>query len=458
MVEELFGSSGLFFLTELDPEVAIKGSRDPLGFQPIWSYLGHNLVGNLTTVTTSVRGFLTLILGHYFGQCLVREGKISEEDLVDPFLKFEQLAAYSRVAYQKETKDSEDRILGILRVKSRYSEGKGRVRISADRDGQILSNQKTYGLWGLYSVSARNSGLLHPKNLELSEASMDFVKRSVLPMIDRAGPKLINKIMSFLSTDRAFYEPVGEDKILGKVLATLHRPTYDDAEKEFFARHLVYGGELFPDGRQKRLWEWMENVNSEETLQYPFDMNDAEKIIRKLQKSADPVDGVIGDLLVKIRCLEQVLAPAEQMFDLMITMDGQTTNDVGKLLMSKWGKAFRHLDLETLKDLSAWMDKAKGEENEEMSMDRLQELGRSMQLADYETSLRLLQAQNEVVMKRRGGGPWLVLKDNVIDVRYRDETMDLSEPEDLPGLWSHSYFLNSLKVVGATVFMKRSPL
>jgi hypothetical protein len=39
------------FLTDIDPQAAIKGSRDPLGLQTIWARLGRHVVGNLTTVT-----------------------------------------------------------------------------------------------------------------------------------------------------------------------------------------------------------------------------------------------------------------------------------------------------------------------------------------------------------------------------------------------------------------------
>lgn len=51
---------GSFFFTDVDPEVALKDSRDFLCFQPLWSYFGHKLVGNLSTVTTSVRDFTKL--------------------------------------------------------------------------------------------------------------------------------------------------------------------------------------------------------------------------------------------------------------------------------------------------------------------------------------------------------------------------------------------------------------
>jgi len=56
------------FLTGIDPEAAVKGSRDPLGLQTIWIRLGGLVVGNLTTVSTSVRDFTTLILGYYFAE------------------------------------------------------------------------------------------------------------------------------------------------------------------------------------------------------------------------------------------------------------------------------------------------------------------------------------------------------------------------------------------------------
>jgi len=42
-------------VTDLDSRAAVKGSRDPLGIQAIWTRLGRHVVGNLTTVSNSVR-------------------------------------------------------------------------------------------------------------------------------------------------------------------------------------------------------------------------------------------------------------------------------------------------------------------------------------------------------------------------------------------------------------------
>jgi hypothetical protein len=67
---------------------------DPLGAMAIWTRLGRRVVGNLSTVTSSVRDFKTLVLG--FG--LLRElrraaGPDAEVDDLAAFLRWEQLAA-----------------------------------------------------------------------------------------------------------------------------------------------------------------------------------------------------------------------------------------------------------------------------------------------------------------------------------------------------------------------------
>jgi len=61
------------FLTDLDSRAAVKGSRDPLGIQQIWTRLGRPVVGNLTTVNNSVRDFTTMLLGYYLAARLADE-------------------------------------------------------------------------------------------------------------------------------------------------------------------------------------------------------------------------------------------------------------------------------------------------------------------------------------------------------------------------------------------------
>ena len=82
------------FLTDIDSRAAIKGSRDPLGAQAIWTLLGRHVVGGLTTNTTSVRDFVVLLLGHWFIEKL--DGAGSREEALPVFIRWEQLASYAR--------------------------------------------------------------------------------------------------------------------------------------------------------------------------------------------------------------------------------------------------------------------------------------------------------------------------------------------------------------------------
>ena len=85
------------FLTDLDSRAAVKGSRDPLGAQAVWTRFGRHVVGNLTTVTTSVRDFTTLLLGYLWAERISAEVGPGSE-LATFLKKWEQLASYSRAS------------------------------------------------------------------------------------------------------------------------------------------------------------------------------------------------------------------------------------------------------------------------------------------------------------------------------------------------------------------------
>ena len=82
------------FLTDLDPQAAIKGSRSPLDIQPIWTRLGRHVVGNLTTgkhLGSRLHNDNPRLL---FAERVAGEGN-GDGDLA-VFLRWEQLAAYAR--------------------------------------------------------------------------------------------------------------------------------------------------------------------------------------------------------------------------------------------------------------------------------------------------------------------------------------------------------------------------
>src|SRR4051812_48455186 len=155
------------FLTDLDTRAGVRGSVDPLGAMAIWSRLGRRVVGNLSTVTTSVKDFKTLILGFALIRDLRRAaGADQDVDALAVFLRWEQLAAYTR----GRCIPGDNGFRGLRRVRRRLSEGDV-VPICAERDCQILGNQKIYGLWGLFTVPARASGLLDKEVNELTSAA-----------------------------------------------------------------------------------------------------------------------------------------------------------------------------------------------------------------------------------------------------------------------------------------------
>ena len=94
------------FLTLEDPRAKIQGSRDPLGVQPVWSRFGRHVVTNLTTVTTAVRGFTTLLLGRYYGERFVAAGDVQEHEVLSVFLRMEQIAGYARLIGEGEDPES----------------------------------------------------------------------------------------------------------------------------------------------------------------------------------------------------------------------------------------------------------------------------------------------------------------------------------------------------------------
>ncbi|RYZ27079.1 MAG: hypothetical protein EOO10_13770, partial [Chitinophagaceae bacterium] len=83
-------SSPQFYFTRQDRDYAVKGSRDPLGFQVLWQHQARSLIPYLSTVSGNVRDFQIMCLAYYF------YGREADTHFVPFFLRFEQLMAYAR--------------------------------------------------------------------------------------------------------------------------------------------------------------------------------------------------------------------------------------------------------------------------------------------------------------------------------------------------------------------------
>ncbi|WP_341220694.1 hypothetical protein [Polaribacter atrinae] len=128
----------MFFLTEQDPNYRIKGSRDPLGFQPIWQSLGRTVVKYLSTVSVNLKDFQILSYAWYFYQ------DKDPKDFLKFFTKFEQAFGFARGLYLKN-----DRFNGIDFVRKNLN--KNTFYFSNKSEHTLLSNQKSYGIYGKYN-------------------------------------------------------------------------------------------------------------------------------------------------------------------------------------------------------------------------------------------------------------------------------------------------------------------
>ena len=423
-----------------------------MGFQPLWTHLGRRVVGNLTTVTTSLRNFTTLLLGLYFTERALVAGHFDEGERANLFLKFEQLAAYSRYAYNGDETETAESPRGLRRVQRKLAEGEGRVRISAAGEHQILSSQKTYGIWGLFTVAARQSGLVERQENRLTPKAQDFVEREYLPHLSYAGSKGGGEALRFLDRDSAF-EPKGKDKRLGKALAELLGAGVSVNERAFYTNTLVLGAEENYDhtrGRQRQLWDDIAEINDAGRFDWDADFG-SEELNEVVKRAGSKGQAELAEALGAIQTIEPVLATAGAIFGFMLARGDSTVDAVARDISDAWGKRPTHIDAGRVEALGPRLQGAFPAESAERAVNssgRVVRMARLIAEGDYAGFARVAVEQNADVMRARGGAPWVTLDGDRLKVRLREQSGRLPAPKRLPTLWANTYFINSLKSVG----------
>lgn len=428
------------FLTDLDPQAAVKGSRDPLGVQPIWSRMGRHVVGNLTTVTTSVRGFTTLILGYYFAERVANE-EGGDGDL-GVFLRWEQLAAYAR-----GDRNGDWDFLGVRRVKRTFNENE-RIRLGIDPTAQILSNQKTYGLWGLYTVPSRASGLIHGEPTRLTPAARDLVERVYLPIFGECGFRNADAIVARLAKAKTDIDLRGADRRLVDAVAKVLAKRLFSSERAFYEEHLLLGGpEDATSGRQAILARAFEHTLEDSGWELtPVTVRQ----LAKQSRGQGVLGAVVEERLERIRTAELLLAPAVRLYSFLLGSDGQAIADVAKATRRHWGSGVRTIDTDRTRFLEADLSDASGDSETSARWLRIAE---ALKTGEYDAALTLLMEQNSFVMNVRGGSAaWADIVDGRLRVKLKDEAVGgLPAGKDLPRFWIHPYFLGSMRAIALAV-------
>lgn len=408
------------FFTEIDPRARVKGSRDPVGAQAVWATLGRPLVGNLTTVTTSVRGFTTLLIGLRLADRAVEQGKA--DSVVDAFLVWEQIAAYARHVCHGEYGG----FFGYRRVAARAQ--KGMVRLSADPDGQILGNQKSYGLWGLYSSPARVSGMVAAGTpTRLAGEAAAFVDATYIPRLAAMWGRDAGSLVEFISKRESQLNLASSNSRFTAVASVL-QPDLAPAEAAFFRRHLVQGGPEDPTGGRQSILA---------SLMLPgladVDWLSRSYIVGLADNAARAGNAVVSELLRAVAASESVLAPATELYSHLLTRDGATLSEIADSVREAWGARLDSVDPAAASAMpTPWAP-----------------IAIALADGDYAEALHLLLSRNAAVMRERGGAaPWAQLGDDGrVKVRFRDEPGDLPDGDTVREFWKFPYFIPSLRSV-----------
>lgn len=415
------------FLTLEDPRAQVQGSVDPLGLERLWSNFGRKVVTNLTTATTSVRGFTILLLARYLTQRLIEGDRVGEEDALPIFLRVEQMGAYARYIGN----DVEEDIRGITRVKKFAGEDRNRVPIFADKRGMILSDQKTYGLWGLYSVASRASGLAEDGPVGLTPYAREFIETTYGKPLRSVEGELwkLAQTGGWLNTRTDAF----------KTLARLLSEDFSEVERSFYAEVLRDGARVkdAPQGRQARFASLLRDHTD-------LDMWLGHEEMTTLTQKARVTDEALAERLDRIVRLESTIALADRLFAWLQTQDGQEPALLASTLTSRWGSRLGHLEHAPVDDLLPEIREFAGDE----IAAALKRTHLVLVSGDYGEAIDALLDWNQLVQQGRKAAPWVRMGENgTLDVRYRGREEELPDGNELPALWRHPYFIDSLKAV-----------
>ncbi len=419
---------GIMFLTKEDPKALIKGSRDPLGIQPIWYSLGRHIIANLTTQSNSVRGFTILLLGRFLAKRLIEDKLIEEQSAVDVFLHTEQIGAYVR--HLKHGVDND--IRGIDRVRERCDRTTRKIPINAGPEGKILSDQKLYGLWGLFSSPARVSGLIEEGSFGTTPAAHDFIEQNYWPHLEG-----IYRLLSDFVRDGGFLNSARPDPVF-EAFSEILPEHFSNAERDFYGNYLRDGVFVSPNPltHQRLLVQLMLEHTP---LHGPLGRSE----FVMLREQAREKDETLHKRLDQIVRAEAVFALAMVVFECLLSRDGHSIQDVGRMLRTRWGSDIPNINARVNADLLSEIDHTYSDSEVVVIFDRCQ---KAMLEGRFGDAIETLIAWNALIQARRGAAPWVrIASHGKLEVRYRNPERILPPADELPHLWRYGYFLSSLQ-------------
>lgn len=396
------------FLSLLDDRARPKGSRDPLGFELIWSYFGRKVIGNLTTITSSMDNFAVAVLGFYWANKLVQkdiEESVRQKKVREIFLRYEQLTGYIR--YYSDASD----IMGITRIKSRLLDDNLKITLGLSSDQQILSDQASYGLWGLYSTAARDTGLVTGNDRKVTPLGISIAE-SIINNMGDVSDKLLSLLNSNRQLDRMKLNEYGN-----QFKKAIHHKNVQSPLLEA----LMSGNKL--DGVQCELWNKTKEIFGGEKDK-PETVSKFINIVLNSNISED-----LREYIYDIINIEKVLVASNNIFHYCRRKDGASVEGIISLIKDKYD--YSHLPKELPSSVFP--------RREQMS-----NILKALNKNDNSTLILLLLDLNKEVMQKRNGAPWLEIESgNTVRVKVKSETSELRSQKDIEEKWDYDYFFGS---------------
>jgi len=417
----------LNFHFTLPDDQLIKGTttRDPLGFQLVWSAQGRHIVPNLTETTNRIHGFQLLVtalkLCELYEEYRLRRSNEYRDELKNQniaqkfstenvFLLLEQAFAH---AYYKV---HQDWMLPGKRQVSAYQNDT--PLISLER--QILQSQLVNGIWGLYRGAAIRSGLLGDEGYRVNE-QLDGKLKSI-EMIGDGTKRRLFKLITISLIDGEDTLPPNRNHRLNETLAgIIHR---------------------IPD--KKVLYEYLMMKNSSTFLEklaifandeLGKNQNDKRSFFKKCEKEF-PEYSIHFENIIKC---EDFIAPLENLFYWILCHPGKSVSEIAKSLpvelknMDYAKRRFQEIDTFTGSAKQRW----------DMYLSTL----------DTDHPERFVHSLIDIhtnISNSRGSSLWITLSDTQRIVLEQDplNTEDILDNGKLsvePGRgWQNNYYIDSL--------------
>ena len=399
-----------------DDRLKPKGSRDPLGFELVWSHFGRKVVGNLTTITSSLENFSVAMLGFYLTHRLL-PNSIEQKEILKCFIRYEQVTAYLRYVAEHR------KIMGITRVTKRMR-GDNELTLGLGKRSQILSDQASYGLWGLYSSAMRSTGLISGDRRVPTNEGIDLGEL----ISSELGKENVQRLMGWMEKDQSVDRAMLNDDMALAYVAAVNNPKV----RSRLLEQLGTAGKT--TGVQARLWRYSQDV-LKVAAGRDVGMELSEFVAALVETCSN--DEALKASLTDIQNAERLLVTANMLFRFLRTQDGKSIDKVAGALQ------------ERIEDLVQPRLEQPVTDKNVPYRESLEQFRRALIESDIRSALSVLIKLNEGVMHNRGGSSWVELEGNIIRVRVPSESGDLRDQQYLQQYlqehWDYDYFLGSFK-------------